>query len=55
MPRPNQDIPSLLLGGVSDYAEEQNISKDDAHAELLRIGLKEVGILGCEENDEIEE
>lgn len=53
MPRPNHDIPSLLLGGVRDYAEEQDISRDEAHAELLRIALKDVGIMpGCDDTEE---
>lgn len=45
MPRPNHDLPNLLLGGVKDYADEQGISNEEAHAELLRIGLVEQGVL----------
>lgn len=53
MPRPNHNVPSWVLGGVSDYADEQNISKDEAHSELLQIALKEVGILpGCDVKEE---
>ncbi|MDL5363903.1 hypothetical protein [Halalkalicoccus sp. NIPERK01] len=55
MPRPNHDIPGLLLGGVRDYAAENDMSRDEAHAELLRIGLKEVGILPALECDDKEE
>lgn len=56
MPRPNHDIPGILLGGVRDYAAKEEISRDEAHSRLLRIGLKEVGILpvgdDCEETEE---
>lgn len=47
MPRPNHNLPNLLIGGVVDYADEENMSKDEAHAELLTIALNEVGILSC--------
>lgn len=47
MARPNHDIPNLLLGGVRDYADEEDISNEEAHAQLLRVALKEVGILDC--------
>ena len=45
MPRPNVDIPNLLIGGVKDYARREDISQDEAYTELLRIGLEEEGIL----------
>lgn len=45
MVRPNHDIPNLLVGGIRDYADQQDIDNADAHAQLLRIGLKEVDIL----------
>ncbi|KYH23723.1 hypothetical protein HAPAU_42030 [Halalkalicoccus paucihalophilus] len=53
MPRPNHDVPGWALGGVNDYADEQDISRDEAHTELLRIALIEVGILpGCDDEDD---
>ena len=45
MPRPNMDIPNLMIGGVEDYAEREDISRDEAYAKLLSIGLSEEGIL----------
>lgn len=56
MPRPNHDIPGVLLGGVNDYADREEISRDEAHSRILRIGLKEVGILPladeCEQTED---
>lgn len=49
MVRPNHDLPNLLVGGVRDYAQEQDISDEEAHAELLRIALRDTGIL-CPKN-----
>lgn len=46
MPRPNHDLPNLLIGGVEDYARREDLSKDEAHAELLKFALTEKGILG---------
>ena len=54
MVRPNHDIPNLLVGGIRDYASSEGISDEDAHAELLRIALSEVGIL-CNESEDSEE
>jgi hypothetical protein len=45
MPRPNHDIPHLLLGGVRDYAEVKELSPEEAHRDLLRIALNDVGVL----------
>lgn len=47
MARPSHDIPNLLLGGVRDYADEHDITSEEAHRRLLRLALKEVGILAC--------
>lgn len=44
MPRPNHDLPSHLIGGVKDYARREDLSRDEAHAELLRFALTEAGI-----------
>lgn len=44
MPRPNHDIPNLLLGGVRDYAEQTDTDPETAHIHLLRLALTEVGI-----------
>jgi hypothetical protein len=45
MPRPNHDIPNLLLGGVKAYANEHDMTNEEAHTELLRIALIETEIL----------
>lgn len=45
MPRPNHDISNLLLGAVKDYAEEQDLSPEEAHSELLRSALEAEGII----------
>lgn len=44
MVRPNHDLPGVLVGGIKDYAEEHDISAEDAHAELLRQALVANGI-----------
>lgn len=54
MPRPNHDIPNLLLGGVRDYAAENDISREEAHIQLLELALKDVGILSCESSQSSE-
>jgi hypothetical protein len=45
MPRPNVDIPNIIWGGIKDYARREDISKDEACAELLAIGLAETGVI----------
>ena len=45
MPRPNHDISNLVLGAVRDYADEHELADEDAHQELLTIGLQAVGML----------
>ena len=45
MPRPNHNISNLLLGGIRDYADKEGLSNEEAHEELLRIALSEVGML----------
>jgi hypothetical protein len=45
MPRPNHDISNVLLGGVRDYAEANELSPEEAHRDLLRIALRDVGVL----------
>ena len=47
MPRPNHNIPNLLLGGIKDYAEREGVTVDEAHADLLARGLRDVSILDC--------
>lgn len=47
MARPSHDIPNLLLGGIRDYADQHDISSEEAHRRLLRRALKEVDILSC--------
>ena len=55
MPRPNHDLPNLLLGGIKDYARREDISRDEAHADLLARGLRDVGILSAVEEDAVHE
>ena len=55
MPRPNHDLPNLLLGGIKDYARREDISRDEAHADLLARGLRDVGILGSIEKHAVQE
>lgn len=45
MVRPNHDLPNLLVGGVRDYADREGIDDSEAHAQLLRHALRDVGIL----------
>lgn len=45
MPRPNVDVPYLVVGGVKDYANKHDISRDKAHEELLRSALINAGVL----------
>lgn len=47
MPRPNHDLPNLLLGGIKDYARREDVTQDEAHADLLARGLREVNIADC--------
>ena len=47
MPRPNHDISNLLLGGIRDYANREDVTVDEAHADLLARGLRDVGIMDC--------
>lgn len=47
MPRPNHDLPNLLLGGIKDYARREDVTQDEAHADLLARGLREVNIINC--------
>lgn len=47
MPRPNHDISNLLLGGIRDYADREDVSVDEAHSDLLARGLRDVGIMDC--------
>lgn len=47
MPRPNHDLPNLLLGGIKDYARREDVTVDEAHADLLARGLREVEIINC--------
>lgn len=51
MARPNVDIPNYLIGGVKDYADENDISRDEAHAQLLKKSLSDAGIIGCSGSD----
>jgi hypothetical protein len=50
MPRPNHDLPSHLIGGVKDYAREQDIDVDEAHSQLLAYALQEAKIIECAED-----
>jgi hypothetical protein len=50
MPRPNHDLPSHLIGGVKDYAREQNIDVDEAHAQLLGYALQKARVIECAED-----
>lgn len=45
MPRPNHDISNLVLGAVRDYADEHGLADEQAHEELLTMGLQAVGML----------
>lgn len=45
MPRPNHDIPNMLLGAIKDYADQHGLADEEAHALLLRVGLVAVGVL----------
>lgn len=47
MPRPNHDLPNLLLGGIKDYADREDVTVDEAHADLLARGLEDVDIMNC--------
>ena len=47
MPRPNHDISNLLLGGIRDYADREDVTVDEAHADLLARGLRDVEIMDC--------
>lgn len=48
MARPHVDIPYYIIGGVKDYAEKHDLSRDEAHAKLLREGLVADGIFDAE-------
>lgn len=52
MARPSVEIPYHIIGGVKDYAEKHDLSRDEAHAKLLREGLVADGIFnGDTSND----
>lgn len=53
MPRPNHDLPNLLLGGIKDYARREDATQDEAHADLLARGLREVEIINCIEKHSV--
>lgn len=53
MPRPNVDLPNLIMGGAKDYASREDISRDEAYAELMAIGLAEVNIFDCIEEHRV--
>ncbi|WP_435184870.1 hypothetical protein [Halobellus sp. EA9] len=40
--RPNIDISHTLNGRVKDYAEQQNLSLEDAYREIIKAGLETV-------------
>jgi hypothetical protein len=40
--RPNIDISHTLNGRVKDYAEQQNVSLEDAYREIIEAGLEAV-------------
>ncbi|WP_162198637.1 hypothetical protein [Halanaeroarchaeum sulfurireducens] len=40
--RPNIDISHTLNGRVKDYAEQQDVSLEDAYREIIEAGLKAV-------------
>lgn len=42
MPRPNVDIAKYITGGVEDYADKHDLSRDDAYEALLLRGLNTV-------------
>ena len=39
MARPNVDVSHLVIGAVKDYADKHDISRSEAHEELLRSAL----------------
>ena len=45
MARPNVDVSHLVIGAVKDYANRHDISRDEAHEELLRSALINAEIL----------
>jgi hypothetical protein len=40
--RPNIDISHTLNGRVKDYAEQQDVSLEDAYREIIEAGLEAV-------------
>ncbi|SDY56429.1 hypothetical protein [Halopenitus persicus] len=40
--RPNIDISHTLNGRVKDYAEQQNVSLEEAYREIIEAGLEVV-------------
>lgn len=39
MVRPNHDLPNVLVGGIKDFADREEMATEVAHAKLLREAL----------------
>ncbi|MFH5802368.1 hypothetical protein [Haladaptatus sp. CMAA 1911] len=49
MARPNVDVSHLVIGAVKDYADKHDISRSEAHEELLRSALINAELLDGED------
>jgi metal-responsive CopG/Arc/MetJ family transcriptional regulator len=52
MTRPMIDIPKYLVGAVDDFAERENIDRNEAWEQIIQIGLSVENVEPFDENND---
>lgn len=53
MARPMIDIPKFLIGAVDDFAEREDIDRDEAWEQIVSIGLSVENVEPFDENSDL--
>ena len=52
MSRPQIDLPKYLIGGVDDYANREDMDRDEAWKQIVRRGLEVEQVEGFYDNSD---